>query len=200
MIKIELVISENRILYNEILSISAEKKEFSTFFCSSYQEVKDFLNAHRKIDLLIIDLAMDEDLLSSLSRISKKIVNLTDGSFKKPFRLQSLIEILDQSRNSEYIYITLSDSILYDEERSIITSSENEIRLTDKENLLLASLIRHKDNMLTKDEILEKIWGYSSKAETNTIETYISRLRSYLPEGVIVNKNGVVKIMVEKSS
>jgi DNA-binding response OmpR family regulator len=57
---------------------------------------------------------------------------------------------------------------------------DREARLTPKEMQLLEYLIQNGDRILSKDSILEKIWGYDSEAEHNHVEAHVSLLRKKL--------------------
>lgn len=59
-----------------------------------------------------------------------------------------------------------------------VTRSNTTINLTAKEFALLALLIKSKGKVISKQEILEKVWGLSFDTGTNTIEVYISFLRN----------------------
>ena len=51
------------------------------------------------------------------------------------------------------------------------------IELTAKEFDLLECLLRHPRQVLTRDQMLEKVWGYDFMGESNIIEVYIRALR-----------------------
>lgn len=51
------------------------------------------------------------------------------------------------------------------------------IQLTAKEFDLLELLLRHPRQVLTREQILEKVWGYDFMGESNVIEVYIRALR-----------------------
>lgn len=59
-----------------------------------------------------------------------------------------------------------------------VTRANTNINLTSKEFALLALLIRSKGKVVSKQEILEKVWGLSFDTGTNTIEVFISFLRN----------------------
>jgi DNA-binding response OmpR family regulator len=59
-----------------------------------------------------------------------------------------------------------------------VTKDKNTINLTAKEFALLALLAKSKGKVISKQEILEKVWGLSFDTGTNTIEVYISFLRN----------------------
>jgi len=59
-----------------------------------------------------------------------------------------------------------------------VTRGTTNINLTAKEFTLLVLLARNKDRVISKQEILEKVWDLSFDTGTNTIEVYISFLRN----------------------
>lgn len=59
-----------------------------------------------------------------------------------------------------------------------VTKGSTNINLTAKEFALLALLAKSKGKIISKQEILEKVWGLSFDTGTNTIEVYISFLRN----------------------
>jgi DNA-binding response OmpR family regulator len=59
-----------------------------------------------------------------------------------------------------------------------VKKDKNTINLTAKEFALLALLAKSKGKVISKQEILEKVWGLSFDTGTNTIEVYISFLRN----------------------
>ncbi len=64
------------------------------------------------------------------------------------------------------------------------------IRLTKKEFDLLEYLIINKAMVVSKEQIIDKLWGFDSEAEANHVEVYISFLRkklAFVSEKVAVN-------------
>src|SRR3954471_34587 len=59
-----------------------------------------------------------------------------------------------------------------------VTRSNTAVNLTSKEFALLALLVKAKGKVVSKQEILEKVWGLSFDTGTNTIEVFISFLRN----------------------
>ncbi|MCB0194232.1 MAG: response regulator transcription factor [Anaerolineae bacterium] len=60
--------------------------------------------------------------------------------------------------------------------------SERVIELTAKEYDLLELFMRHPNQVLTRDQIYDRIWGYDFGGESNIIEVYVRYLRSKLEE------------------
>lgn len=207
--KIELVITGNNILQEEIgVMPKAAGISYDTYYVKSNEDMVKFLEHHKKIDLLIIDYIIEERLLSSIIKISKTIINMLGNNMlaendtssvkhlNKPFRIKNLIDVINYSRSSSFVFEVISQGFLFDEEFSVIrnTLSSNDILLTERENRLIAHLLLSKNFSMTKEEILNKIWGYSSDSETGTLETHISRLKNKLPDNILISKDGVIKI------
>jgi DNA-binding response OmpR family regulator len=57
---------------------------------------------------------------------------------------------------------------------------DNSIKLGGKEFKIMQMLMYNTKNIISKDEFIEKIWGYDSEAEYNSIEVYVSFLRKKL--------------------
>lgn len=54
-----------------------------------------------------------------------------------------------------------------------------EFYLTTKEAQVMKLLISKKDQVVTREELLEKVWGYDPQTETRTVDNFIARLRKY---------------------
>ena len=78
--------------------------------------------------------------------------------------------------------------------------SDKKISLTSKEFKLLKYLLSKADKVQTRDNLLEKVWGYNNDVTTRTVDTHIKRLRSKIGkygdkietirgEGYIFNKS-----------
>lgn len=68
-------------------------------------------------------------------------------------------------------------SLYFDSLRCEVAYGSEIIKLTFKETQLLELLIRNKGKVLTKEQILERVWGFNSDVEMNNIELYIYYLR-----------------------
>lgn len=79
--------------------------------------------------------------------------------------------------------IDLGPYILNNEECLLIhKQSGKELRLTDKERLLLRTLFEAKGHQMDRKTLLQDVWGYAETAETHTLETHLYRLRQKLHE------------------
>lgn len=186
--KKEIIITRNKKLFEEVFSHVENNNNITNIISNENDIINNLILKNEIIDLLILDtLDINKSSLEALFSISKKVINLCDGSSIKPFRMCDLIKEIDKNRKSNFLYRKIKE-VIYDEEASLV----NKKSLTEKENSLLQALCLAENYKLSKQEILEKIWGYSSSVETGTIENHISKLRSKLPEGVLESKNGIV--------
>ena len=54
-----------------------------------------------------------------------------------------------------------------------------EFNLTSKETLIMNLMVSKKNEVVSREELLEKVWGYTPDTETRTIDNFIARLRKY---------------------
>lgn len=64
----------------------------------------------------------------------------------------------------------------------MVTVNDIEVELTKKEFELLLYLVQNKNIVLTREQILNQVWGYSYIGETNVVDVYIRYLRSKIDE------------------
>ena len=113
-----------------------------------------------------------------------KIVGLelgADDYISKPFAIEELlarIEVVFRRESNPKDSIFKFKDITIDTKSRIVKRNNEEINLTNKEYELLMILIENKDEVVTRDELLERIWGYDT--ETNVTDVYIRHLRSKL--------------------
>ncbi len=79
--------------------------------------------------------------------------------------------------------------------------SGDQVRLTDKEKLLIVSLYEQESKSLDRQALLQKVWFYAETAETHTLETHLYRLRQKLEDSfgvkdLIVTKDGVYTLKI----
>lgn len=85
--------------------------------------------------------------------------------------------------------------LVLDKNAHSVTFDGNPIELTNREFLLLEILLENKSIVLSRDTLLEKVWGYDYMGETNVVDVYIYYLRNKLdavsPEKIIETVRGV---------
>lgn len=104
-----------------------------------------------------------------------------DDYLTKPFSTVELIArlyALARRRNREIVDTVLNvDGMVFDPQRSQVTKDGKVIHLTLKESQLLELLVRNYGHVVTKQRIIERVWGYNSDAVESTINIYVHYLR-----------------------
>lgn len=116
-----------------------------------------------------------------------------DDYIKKPFGVMELISrvkahIRRIGREVEEIEVR---DIKIDTKRRTVIKGEEEISLTYKEFELLKYLAENKSIVLSRENIIEKIWGYDYLGETRTVDMHIASLRQKIGEDYIITIRGV---------
>ena len=100
----------------------------------------------------------------------------------KPFRLGVLVARLRahvrQHERSDDAVFTIGPYTFKPAAKLLIdTQSRKKIRLTDKETSILKYLYRSGSRVITRDVLLDEVWGYNAGVTTHTLETHVYRLR-----------------------
>ncbi len=73
-------------------------------------------------------------------------------------------------------------TLTVDPARREVTFDGRPVELTAREFDLLSYLVRNRGLVLTRDQILERVWGYAFPADTRTVDVHIRQLRAKLGE------------------
>lgn len=123
-------------------------------------------------------------ILTAKGQIRDKIEGLDSGAddyLAKPFSFDELLARIRAlgRRPKEILSNTLSISNLsLDTKSFVVKRDKKEIPLSGKEFALLEYLMRNKQRVVTKDEIISHVWDYDSNILPNTVEVYIRNLRN----------------------
>lgn len=126
-------------------------------------------------------------MLTARSDVSDRVRGLDCGAdyyLTKPFEAQELlacVRLLLRRGGENRVEDTICFSDLQLEPGTFqLTCGQRSIRLSRKEYDLLELLMCNGQKVLTKEQLLVKVWGYDSEAEDNNVEVYISFLRRKL--------------------
>ncbi|MFI5672060.1 response regulator transcription factor [Streptomyces sp. NPDC051704] len=168
------------------------------------------LLADRTPDVLVLDVSMpgltgtevcrglrargDETpvlMLSALDEVADRIAGLQAGAddyLVKPFALEELVLRLHALLRRRPAPEPASDvlragPLVIDEARRQVRHGESELHLTRREFELLLQLVRNAGIVLTRDQLLDRVWGYDFEVRSDAVDTFVSYLRRKLEEG-----------------
>ena len=129
--------------------------------------------------------------LSAKGRSEDRILGLKKGGddyLTKPFNLEELILRIDNlitrnetnSSNSIISYSFGNNSVDFDSYEAV--GKQGKFTLTNKESLLLKLLIENEGEVVSRERILQAVWGYSVYPSTRTIDNFVLAFRRYFEE------------------
>ena len=136
-------------------------------------------------------------ILTAKSEIEDKLNGLENGAddyITKPFHMKELLArvrvILKRKIDIEDTNILEFKDLKLDLNKGKMISNDNEITINGKELELLEILLLNKNQIVTREILENKIWGYDSDAEYNNVEVYLSFVRKKLK---LINSNVKIK-------
>jgi DNA-binding response OmpR family regulator len=146
-------------------------------------------------------------MLTAKDEIPDRVAGLNAGAddyVTKPFSIEELLARvkarLRRTQSEDSDTFEFEDLTLNRLTREVYRNTQL-IELTAKEFDLLEYLLRHPRQVMTRDQILEKVWGYDFMGESNIIEVYIRALRLKLevnnPKRLLHTVRGVGYVLRE---
>ena len=138
---------------------------------------------------------------------SDTILGLEAGAndyIAKPFKFAVLLARiraqLRQHEQSEDAVFTIGHYSFRPAQKLLVEEDGRKVRLTEKETAILKYLYRAEQKVITRDILLEEVWGYNSGVTTHTLETHIYRLRQKIERDpsnaqLLVTDSGGYKLM-----
>ncbi len=177
-------------------------REFTLSEAATAGEVLEKVG-ERHVDLMILDVGLpDMDgretvkilrdkgfaspilMLTGHDSDSDEILGLESGAndyVTKPFRFSVLLAriraALRQHDQSEDVVFAIGPYMFQPAAKTLEPAEGNKIRLTDKETSILKYLYRQGSKTISRDILLQEVWGYNNRVTTHTLETHIYRLR-----------------------
>ncbi len=128
--------------------------------------------------------ARDEDV--------DKIIGLEVGAddyMTKPFnprelvaRVKSILRRAAPERRERESDVLRHGDLVVDAGRREVRVGDREVQLAPKEFDLLWELLDHKGLVLTRDQLLERVWGYTFAGDTRTVDVHVRQLRRKLED------------------
>ena len=110
-----------------------------------------------------------------------------DDYIVKPFsmrevalRIKAVMRRFDHEAQAPAPALFSIGEIVIDKQRHTVMSAGAEIELTSTEYKLLLYLAEKKGCVQSREQLLQRVWGYNSTADTRTVDTHVTRLRGKL--------------------
>jgi two-component system, OmpR family, response regulator RegX3 len=207
----KILIVEDETSFSEAISFLLGKEGFETDVAENGRIALELFKSHA-YDLVLLDLMIPEvsgiDVCRAIRTTSMvpiimltakdsevdKVVGLelgADDYVTKPYSSRELVarikavlrrgvpESLDADSNSS---IQVAGRIRMDVERHQVTVNEQLINLPLKEFELLEFLLRNEGRVLTRGQLIDRVWGGDYYGDTKTLDVHIKRLRSKIEE------------------
>lgn len=146
-------------------------------------------------------------MLTGQGTDSDTILGLEAGAndyVTKPFRFAVLLARiraqLRQHEQSEDAVFSVGPYTFKPSQKLLVDANGAKIRLTEKESAIIRYLYRADRKVVTRDVLLEEVWGYNSGVTTHTLETHVYRLRQKIESDpanaeILVTESGGYKIV-----
>ncbi len=129
-------------------------------------------------------------MLTAQDSDSDQILGLESGAndyVTKPFKISVLLARiraqLRQHEQSEDAVFTIGPYSFHPANKILVhKESELKVRLTEKETSILKYLYRADRKVVSRDVLLDEVWGYNAGVTTHTLETHVYRLRQKIEE------------------
>ena len=123
-------------------------------------------------------------MLTARDEVSDRVAGLDAGAddyLPKPFALEELLArlraLLRRIGPSETRTVLRLGDLTLDPVSRDVTRGDRSVRLTRTEFALLELLLRHPRQVLTRERILDEVWGYDFATSANSLEVYVGYLR-----------------------
>lgn len=143
-------------------------------------------------------------LLTARDSVTDKVSGLDAGAedyITKPFAIEELLARIrvtlrkGRACAEERQDLLAAGDIALDRESRTVTKNGEPVSLTRREFDLLQFLLEHPNRVLTREQLLNQVWGYDYAGETNAVDVYVSFLRNKLGTAVVETVRGVGYIL-----
>ncbi|PAB58349.1 response regulator transcription factor [Anaeromicrobium sediminis] len=202
----KILVADDEANYRRLVKMFLEQANYEVLTVSDGNEVIDILNQCNDIDLVILDVMMPKlngwqtcqeirekssipiIMLTALGDVTNEVHGIEKGAddyISKPFSHEVLIArvggLLRRVRRNEQEQFH-DEGMAFEESTNSVYIDDKRISLRPKEYELLMCLVLNKSIVLSREQILDKVWGYNYFGDPRTVDTHIKSLRARLGE------------------
>lgn len=149
-------------------------------------EILDKIVKNKIPVIVLLDKIIDDNIIKILK-------NGNNDYILKPFRKTDLLARINLRLKQDFYEMYQYKNIIINATEKIVYKDDKKMELTLKEYELFLLLVKNVDNILSKKEILSKVWGITVELKTRTIDYHIQQLRKKLDlkdDIITINKIG----------
>lgn len=198
----KILVVDDEPLIREVIKEYCELEEYNVVEANNGLEALEIVKKE-EIDIIVLDIMMPKlDGFSTLKKI-KEIKNTpvillsarkeefdklmgfelgSDDYLTKPFSPKELIARIKAitKRSKNEIEVFKYEDLILDFKGHTLIIDDQEVKLTPKEYELLTYFIKNQNQALSREQLLNKLWGYDFYGDDRTIDTHIKMLRNNL--------------------
>ncbi|GAB4548515.1 MAG: response regulator transcription factor [Pleurocapsa sp.] len=170
-------------------------------------------------DLLLLDLGLPEKdglnvleelrgqgatvpiiILTARDDIQDKLAGLEGGAddyMTKPFRFEELLARIRLRMRTPQVNNSQDETILTAKDLTLnlltrkVTFKNKPVELSEREFTLLETFIRHPRQVMSREQLLDRVWGYDYDPGSNIVDVYVGYLRKKLDSNAIATVRGI---------
>lgn len=203
--KILIVEDEEKIA--RFLQLELEYEGYSVAVCSDGKEGLEYFK-HHGADLILLDVMMPRMngmevcrrirqfsevpiiMLTAKGDTMDKVMGLDTGAddyVTKPFAIEELLarmrsNLKKGSAEQQVKNQLVIKKLIMDIDKHLVTYDGEVVELTKKEFDLLKYLLMNKNIVISRDKILEEVWGYDFIGDTNVVDVYVRYIRAKIDD------------------
>ncbi len=197
----KILVVEDEVPIRDLISINLQLVGYEVFTAEDGIVAENFLEK-QKVDLILLDVMIPGiDGFSLIEKIKKHNIPVifvtakesvldrvkglrlgADDYIIKPFETIELLARIEVvlRRYNKNSHIIKFKNIEVDTNQRSVKLNDKEVYLTVKEYELLILLLQNKNIALSRDQILDRVWGFEYGGETRTVDIHIQRIREKL--------------------
>lgn len=205
-----ILIVEDEKKISRVLQLELQYENYETEIADNGKDALKLIEEN-KFDLVLLDIMIPElsglEVLRRVRRTDKAtpIILLTardevydkvsgldlgaDDYVTKPFQIEELLARIRVHLRKPKQQQTINEEILSIGDLSVnistreVKRADNNIELTPREFDLLVCLLKNANIVLSRDQLIEQVWGYAYYGDTNVVDVYIRYLRQKIDKG-----------------